>query len=171
MNALSPAAVSAVAVSGSPNSASPTWMTCGVSAIAATSAREPGSATSSPAPEWRTRKSRSFARSISEHGIATAPTFSAASMTACHSGVLPIRTSTRSPGATPHERSTPAQRAARSPTWPNVRSSTVPSRLQKRSARRAGSWRSTTSRTKLNRAGGSTPGAYSGCPHDQPVTG
>ena len=64
------------------------------------------------APEWRTRKSRSLARSISEQGIATAPTFSPASITENQSGVLPIRTSTRSPGATPRSRSRPAQRAA-----------------------------------------------------------
>ena len=52
------------------------------------------------------------ARSISEHGIATAPAFSPASITRNQSGVLPIRTSTRSPGATPRSRSSPAQRAA-----------------------------------------------------------
>src|SRR5439155_25174191 len=43
--------------------------------IRSISSRAEGAATSSPAPECRTRKSRSFCRSISEQGIATAPTF------------------------------------------------------------------------------------------------
>ena len=69
------------------------------------------------------------------------------------SGVLPISTSTRSPGATPRSRRRPAQRAAASATSPKVRSRTAPSRSQKRSASLAGSCASTTSRAKLNRAG------------------
>ena len=120
-----------------------------------TSASAARSATSSRAPECRARNARSRPRSMSEHGIATAPARSTPSMTGCQSSVLPQSTSTRSPLDTPSLRSRFVQRAVLAATSVKVTSWSAPSFVRKRIARRAGSAASTstTSREKLNRSG------------------
>ena len=67
-------------------------------------------ATTVVAPLWLARYNRSFARSCSALGTATAPIRSAATMQNSHSGIFGSTTTTRSPLRTPASRSTAAQR-------------------------------------------------------------
>src|SRR6187551_4087427 len=134
----------------------PTWWR--ISSISSSSDR---SATTSRAPESRTRNARSRARRMFGHGTATRPLLIAPSIAACQEGTFPIASTTRSPLSI-RMRMRCAQRAASPAISWNVRRSTIPSRSTKVIAAFSGSVAiaSITSRVKLKRAGTSHPGAY-----------
>ena len=107
----------------------------------------------------------SSASNDSGHGTTTKPPLSAPSAIECQSGVRPTRTTTRSPGTSPRERSKDDQRLASRATSLNVRRSMMPSWSTKVIACRNASAvaaASTTSRVKLNRAGIGKNGSGSG---------
>ena len=97
------------------------------------------------------RDARSFGRSCSLHGSATAPMRKQATMASTHSGVLPITVITTSPRPAPCRARVDASRAERSATSPNGISRRFPSPSRATRAGRSRGAESTTSRAKFIR--------------------